>query len=113
VVFIQGYYVFLPGSWDVGNFFTYYTMIFACAAFFLGWKLFKRTRFVHPLAADLVWDKPVIDAYEETRGPPLGLWEDMWVSFLAMVRIKKWDDRRRMSVARRRSSVPMVSGEKQ
>ncbi|EXJ72896.1 uncharacterized protein A1O5_04044 [Cladophialophora psammophila CBS 110553] len=66
VVFIQGYYVFLPGGWDVGNFFTYYTMVFACAVFFLSWKLLKRTKFVHPTAADLVWDKPAIDAYEDS-----------------------------------------------
>ena len=31
---------------------------------FCGFKLFRRTRFVRPHEADLVWDKPVIDAYE-------------------------------------------------
>lgn len=106
VVFIQGYYVFLPGGWDTGNFFTYYTMIFACAVFFVGWKLVKRTKLVHPATADLQWDKARIDAYEEATDPPLGLWEDIWVSSLAALRIRKWEDRRKMSAARsRRNSM--------
>ena len=113
MVVIQGYYVFMPGSWDIGNFFTYYTMIFACLVFFVGWKLIKRTKFVPAATADLVWDKAVIDAYEEVTDPPLGLWEDIWVSFLATIRVRKWEDRRRMSVARRRSSVTRLSGEMQ
>jgi amino acid transporter len=113
VVCIQGYYVFMPGSWDIGNFFTYYTMIFACLVFFLGWKLIKRTKFVPAATADLAWEKPLIDAYEEATDPPLGLWEDIWVSFLATIRVRKWEDRRRMSVARRRSSVASLSGEMQ
>lgn len=88
IVVVQGYTVFLPGWWDIGTFFTYYTMIFACILLFVGWKLVKRTKFVRPEDADLVWDKPVIDAYEESRDPPLGLWDDMWGTTLAMLRIK-------------------------
>lgn len=111
MVCIQGYFVFLPGYWDVGTFFTYYTMIFACILFFVGWKVVKRTKFVPAATCDLVWDKPVIDAYEAAADPPLGLWEDIWISTQATLRIKKWDDRRRMSQARRRSSVVVVSNQ--
>ncbi|KIW99393.1 uncharacterized protein Z518_11381 [Rhinocladiella mackenziei CBS 650.93] len=88
VVLIQGYAVFLPGFWDLGTFFTYYTMIFVCILLFVGWKLIKRTKFVRPQDADLVWDRPVIDAYEESGDPPLGLWEDVWTTTLAALRIK-------------------------
>lgn len=70
--------MFLPGSWDVGTFFTYYTMIFVCIVLFAGWKIVKRTKFVKPEDADLVWDKPVIDKYEESIDPPLGIWQDTW-----------------------------------
>ncbi|OQU94809.1 hypothetical protein CLAIMM_01105 [Cladophialophora immunda] len=88
IVFIQGYTVFLPGFWDVGTFFTYYTMIFVCAVLYVGWKLIKRTKVVKPHEADLVWDKPVIDAYEQGIDPPLGIWEDVWTSALDMFKIR-------------------------
>jgi len=88
IMFIQGYTVFIPSWWTVGTFFTYYTMIFVCILLFFGWKLIKRTKFVKPEEADLVWDKPVIDAYEASIDPPLGLWEDIWITTLSLLRIK-------------------------
>ncbi|KAG4444041.1 hypothetical protein IFR05_000501 [Cadophora sp. M221] len=89
IVVVQGYSVFLPGNWDVGTFFTYYTMIFVCILLFGFWKIFKKTKFVRPEEADLVWEKPAIDAYEASIDPPLGLWEDIWVSSLEVLRIRK------------------------
>ncbi|KAL2756519.1 hypothetical protein ACRALDRAFT_1030470 [Sodiomyces alcalophilus JCM 7366] len=59
-----GYTVFLPGRWETLDFFSYYTMVFVSIVTFTGWKLIKRTRIVPSAHADLVWDKPVIDAYE-------------------------------------------------
>jgi amino acid transporter len=94
VVFLQGYSVFLPGNWDVGTFFTYYTMIFVCLLLFVGWKVVKRTRFVPAKMADLVWDKPVIDAYEEAIEPPLGVWQDIWESILARLHLRPKEHRR-------------------
>ena len=58
-----GYATFLPGYWDVGTFFSYYTMVLLALITFTGWKLVKRTKFVPAFQADLVWDKPIIDAY--------------------------------------------------
>ncbi|EXJ55940.1 hypothetical protein A1O7_08871 [Cladophialophora yegresii CBS 114405] len=70
-----GYTTFLPGWWDVGTFFSYYTMCFVCPVLFLFWKVLKKTKFVGPREADLVWERPVIDAYEESFGEePLGFW---------------------------------------
>lgn len=77
-VFLQGYTVFLPGNWDIGSFFTYWTMIFACILFFVGWKVVKKTKFVRPEEADLVWEKPAIDAYEATIDPPESLFKEVW-----------------------------------
>jgi amino acid transporter len=59
-----GYTTFLPGHWDVGTFFSYYTMLLLAPLTFGGWKIAKRTKFVRSSEADLVWDKPIIDAYE-------------------------------------------------
>lgn len=72
-----GYTVFLPGWWDVGTFFTYYAMIFVCIILFVSYKLIKRTKIVPPSEADLVWERPIIDAYEAATTPPLGIWEDL------------------------------------
>lgn len=66
-----GYTTFLPGckfafilsthasltiyqGWDVGTFFSYYTMCFACPVLYVGWKLLKRSKFVKSEEADLV-----------------------------------------------------------
>ncbi|KAK2733869.1 amino acid permease [Colletotrichum kahawae] len=66
-----GYATFLPGHWDTLTFFSYYTMIFVGIITFTVWKLLKKTRFVPAAEADLVWDKPIIDAYEaQFTDPP-------------------------------------------
>lgn len=80
-----GYTVFLPGYWNTGTFFTYYTMVFVCAVLFPFWKFLKKTKFVKPADVDLVWETPIIDAYEASIEPPLGLWEDLGQS----LRIKR------------------------
>lgn len=72
VVATFGYTIFLPGNFNVEDFFFTYTMVLVGICTFLGWKIFKRTSFVSPHQADLVWDKPIIDAYEAkfTEPPP-------------------------------------------
>jgi len=71
MVFCYGYSSFKP--WSVSSFFTYYTMLILAPITFFGWKLIKGTRIVKPLEADLVWERPVVDAYEETfLDPPVG-----------------------------------------
>ncbi|PYH96246.1 general amino acid permease-like protein AGP2 [Aspergillus ellipticus CBS 707.79] len=70
VEIFYGYAVFLRGQWDVGSFFSSYTMAFLAICTFTGWKIFKRTRFVHPQKADLVWARPAVDAHEAMMGEP-------------------------------------------
>ncbi|KAI1608131.1 AAT family amino acid transporter [Exophiala viscosa] len=73
-----GYATFLPGYWDVGTFFSYYTMVLLAPITFTGWKLVKRTKFVPASQADLVWDKPIIDAYEAALiDEPTGFWREV------------------------------------
>lgn len=59
-----GYTTFLPGWWDTGTFFSYYTMCFVCPILWAGWKFLKKTKVVKAEEADLVWERPAIDAYE-------------------------------------------------
>lgn len=86
VVSCYGYETFLPGEWDTGTFFSYYLMIFVAVLTYTAWKIIKRTKVVRPEEADLVWDKPVIDAYEDSlKTKPEGFWNEV----LQMVRLKK------------------------
>ncbi|KAG6354746.1 hypothetical protein INS49_003827 [Diaporthe citri] len=86
VVSCYGYETFLPGYWDTGTFFSYYLMIFVAVLTYTAWKIIKRTKVVRPEDADLVWDKPVIDAYEDAlKTKPEGFWNEV----LQMVGLKK------------------------
>lgn len=77
-VCMYGYTTFLPGWWDVGTFFSYYTMVFVAFITYFGWKILHRTKLVKASEADLVWDKPIIDAYEEAlTEPPMGFVDEV------------------------------------
>jgi yeast amino acid transporter len=100
IVFCYGYSSFRP--WSTDNFFIYYTMVIAAPVLYLGWKLIKRTKFVKPHEADLVWERPIIDAYEETfLGPPVGFWREMLqlFTFNRLGRVEGGNDKRTGSVA--------------
>ncbi|KAI1264355.1 histidine permease [Xylariaceae sp. FL1019] len=76
---IFGYVVFKPGQWDLEGFFAPYTMAFVAILLYFGYKLWHRTKFISPLEADLVWDKPQIDAYEASfTEPPTRFRDEMW-----------------------------------
>lgn len=76
VVIFYGYAAFTP--WDTQKFFRSYTMQLAAPVLFIFWKILKRTSFVKPHEADLVWERPTIDAYEAALiGPPSSFWGEM------------------------------------
>ncbi|KAF2014106.1 general amino acid permease-like protein AGP2 [Aaosphaeria arxii CBS 175.79] len=78
MVCCYGYSVFLPGMWTVQDFFFSYTMVFLYPILYFGWKLLKRTKIVPAHQVDLVWDAPLIDAYEASFiTPPIGFWTEM------------------------------------
>lgn len=96
IVLCYGYSSFYP--WSVGTFFSYYMMLLLAPVTFFGWKLIKKTKFVKPEQADLVWERPIVDAYEaDFANAPVGFWTEM----VQMFGFKRTEGRelRRSSVA--------------
>jgi len=92
VLIFYGYSSFQP--WKVESFFTYYTMAIVMPILFVVWKLIKRTKFIKPLEADLLYQRPVIDAYEASFvGEPVGFWTEM-VRMVGLRRHKGGSDER-------------------
>lgn len=80
VVFTYGYSSFKP--WSVENFFIYYTMVILAPILYFGWKLIHRTKLQRPREIDLVWERPIVEAYESTFiDPPDGFWNEMFHIF--------------------------------
>lgn len=93
VTCIYGYTCYLP--WSVSSFFSQYTMQIFIPPLFIIWKLVKRTKMVKPHEADLVWEKPNVDAYEESFiTPPIGFWAEM-LQLFGIKRHKEGNNRRR------------------
>lgn len=114
IVTCYGYSSYTP--FDVQNWFIYYAMLvlgkslqstieFSLVAKllmlhpapinFVAWKVLKRTKFVKPLEADLIWERPTLDAYEATFfDPPTSFWREM-IQLVGIGRKKGLD--RRMS----------------
>lgn len=77
LVLTYGYYAFRP-KWDVQVFFQNYSMQVLAVILFLGWKIVKRTRYVRPAEVDLVWERPGIEAYENSITElAVGFWTEM------------------------------------
>ena len=77
IVLGYGYSTF--ALWDVGTFFNYYTMVLVGIVSYSSWTTLKRTKFVSPLEADLVWERPQIDAYEAglAEESATGFWREI------------------------------------
>ncbi|KIW48926.1 uncharacterized protein PV06_01482 [Exophiala oligosperma] len=95
VTCIYGYTCYLP--WSVSNFFSQYSMQLFIPPLFVIWKLVKKTKMVRPEEADLVWERPNVDAYEATIiDPPVGFWTEM-LQLVGLRRNKGGNDKRRRS----------------
>jgi amino acid transporter len=71
-----GYTTFL--TWDVGSFFASYTMQILMLVLFIAWKLYHKTRMLPAADIDLVWERPLTDAYEAVETEiPTGFWAEM------------------------------------
>lgn len=98
IVFCYGYSSF-RGGFSVDSFFTYYAMLILAPILYIAWKVIKRTKIVKSTEADLVWERPLVDAYEESFiDPPVGFWTEM-IQMVGLRRQKGGNDRRRVSVA--------------
>jgi len=82
IVTTYGYSIFLPGNFSASGFLTYYAMVLVAPCTYTFWKVFKKTKIIKPLEADLVWDKPTIDAYEAAYDEPsVGFWREIGQMF--------------------------------
>lgn len=44
----------------------------------VGWKVVKKTKFIKPHEADLLWERAIVDAYEESFiSQSTGFWTEM------------------------------------
>ncbi|KAJ9500052.1 hypothetical protein H2202_004443 [Exophiala xenobiotica] len=76
VLLFYGYTAFAPPT--VSGFFQNYTMQLVAPILYVGWKLIKRTKILKPEEIDLVWEAPIIDAYEESfQGEVVGFWAEI------------------------------------
>ncbi|CAL5874276.1 uncharacterized protein PFLUO_LOCUS8565 [Penicillium psychrofluorescens] len=76
ILLFYGYSAFDP--WSVTGFFQNYTMQIVAPILYFGWKLAHRTKILKPEELDLVWDRPLIDAYETCLvDKPVGFWTDI------------------------------------
>lgn len=81
MVMLYGYGIFrVPVT--AKSFFEQYTMQILAPILFFGWKFLKGTKFVKPSEVDLVWERPIIDAYEARfTEPPVGFWREILALF--------------------------------
>ncbi|CAG9952068.1 unnamed protein product [Clonostachys rosea f. rosea IK726] len=78
IIVFYGYRSVVPFS--ASGFVTAYFMPFFVPCLFLGWKLIKKTKFIRARDIDLVWEAPLIDAYEASlEDAPVGFWRDVWL----------------------------------
>lgn len=74
-------------------------MVGVAPILFIFWKLVKRTPFKKSSEIDLIWERPMIEAYEATFiSAPVGFWTEM----LDLVRFKRGSNDERV-VDRRNS----------
>ncbi|KAJ5161587.1 hypothetical protein N7492_006979 [Penicillium capsulatum] len=92
VTILYGYPSYKP--WSLSTFWSNYTMQIFIPWLFVIWKVIKKTKLVKPEEADLVWERPLIDAYEASFiDPPVGFWREIAQMF-GLMRIKGGNDKR-------------------
>lgn len=78
IIICYGYRSLVP--FNVSGFITAYFMPVFIPCLFVGWKVLKKTKFVRAKDMDLVWEAPLIDAYEASlEEAPVGFWKDVWL----------------------------------
>jgi amino acid transporter len=84
IAIFSGYTAFSPFKFS--SFFINYTMQLIAGPLYLLWKFFKKTRYVRPENVDLVWERPLVDAYESSLLEPP---ETFWGEMLCLFRIRR------------------------
>ncbi|KAJ5951058.1 Amino acid/polyamine transporter I [Penicillium vulpinum] len=97
VTLAYGFPSFKP--WAVDSFWSNYTMQIVIPPLFIIWKVLKKTKLVKPHEADLVWERPLIDAYEDSfLDPPTSFWREI-MQMVGIGRTKGGNDKRAQSVS--------------
>ncbi|GAA5859297.1 hypothetical protein JCM8547_001971 [Rhodosporidiobolus lusitaniae] len=82
VIFFNGYSVFLDGNWDTADFIISYITLVIFALLWVGWKLFKRTKFVRLESMDFFTGRRELDAMADDEAAkfvePRNLFEKVW-----------------------------------
>lgn len=65
MIFVASYQVFVPGNWDIKTFLFSYLFIFIDIAIFIGYKLWRRTKWRDPKEVDLVTGLREVEEHEE------------------------------------------------
>ncbi|WPH02405.1 Hypothetical protein R9X50_00526800 [Acrodontium crateriforme] len=78
ILLFNGWHVFTKGNWDPQSFVTAYAPTPIFIAFFIFWKIFKRTKFVNPAEADIWSGKAALDAEVWEDQQPRNLLEKIW-----------------------------------
>ncbi|KAK5124650.1 hypothetical protein LTR85_001363 [Meristemomyces frigidus] len=78
IIVFNGWKVFTDGNWNVQSFITAYVVIPIYFAFFLFWKIFKRTKFVKASEADIWSGKAALDAEVWPEQHPRNVFEKIW-----------------------------------
>lgn len=98
VTLFIGYAAFRNG-FNVSTFFSTYVMVGVAPILYVFWKLFKKTKVKKAHEVDLVWERPVVDAYEASfTSPPVGFWVEM-VQLIGFKRKKRDNYRRDGSIS--------------
>ena len=84
IAIFSGYTAFAP--FKISDFFINYTMQFIAVPLFLAWKFFRKTRYIRPEEVDLIWERPLVDAYETSLIEPP---ETFWGEIFSLIRIRK------------------------
>ncbi len=72
ILFFLGYTAFRPVG-NVQSFFKTYTMVIICPILYFGWKFAHKTKSIPLMEVDLMWERPIVDAYEDSfTSPPVG-----------------------------------------
>ncbi|GAA6028004.1 hypothetical protein JCM8097_001825 [Rhodosporidiobolus ruineniae] len=65
IIFLNGFSVFLHGNWAVGDFIVDYVTCWIFIVLYIGWKLFKRTKFVRLESMDFFTGRRELDQMAE------------------------------------------------
>ncbi|KAL7423193.1 hypothetical protein Q5752_002493 [Cryptotrichosporon argae] len=78
ILFFSGYTVFLSGNWSTSTFITSYFPLAFFPCLFVGWKLFKKTKFVRAHEMDFVSDLAEVEADSYDEPAPTNFAAKVW-----------------------------------